>query len=342
MGQELISKIRTIVMAMILVSLLSGCGGTETQPSVLAATRSATGTKIILIATTQPVSSAQNSTSSPTLLPSTPTRWPTDTSTPSNTSSPQPSVTWTALPTLATIEAQQTVTAFYENNGGCELPCWWGITPGKTTWPEVRADLSPLATEKGPFKVGKRGAIAYDYYFPFPMRFHPYDLVDFGPRIVIQDGIVFDVGISSAEIRHGQDTSLAGLLRLLGAPDEIWIKMPSESMNNRPAYELQLFYPNKGVLLGRFGSGYLSKESVLFCPQMPDNHHYPYGLALFAPSPGITFESLTETILSRDTSVYKFHLLRDLIDSFSEADFYRLYSDPATDKCLTIPIDKLR
>jgi hypothetical protein len=321
MRQESSRNIRTTFMALIITCSLLACVRSEPHPDAPTTTPSPLETKTIPTATTQPATSTTISTPSPSPLPSMPTRWPTVTPRPTNTPSPQPSVTWTALPTLWTLEVQKTVTAFYENNGGCELPCWWGITPGKTTWLEARAKLSPLATELGPYKIGKKEATAYVYHFPFPLRFHPYNLVDFGPLIVIQDGIVFDVGINSAEI---------------------WLKIGTESQNNMPAYELHLFYAHKGFLLGSLGYGYLSEKSVLFCPQATSEGPYPFWLYLFAPSSGVTYEALTEMVLDRDTSVNKFHLLRELIDDFDEADFYRLYSDPATDKCLTIPLDKLR
>jgi hypothetical protein len=342
MGQESSNSIRTIVIAIILFYSLVGCDRAETQQSGFIPTTSATETKIILPANTQTARSSLSSTASPTLQPSTPTRRPTETSKPSNTPSPQPSATWTSLPTLTTLKAQQTVTSFYDNNGECEMPCWWGITPGKTTWQEARAKLSPLATEKGPYQMGKRGAYAYYYYVPFPMGFHPSTLIDYGPMVIIQKGIVYAVGINSAEIKRGQDTSLVGLLKVLGVPDEIWINMQSYSPDNKPEYELDLFYANKGVLLSRFGTGFLSKNTVLFCPQMPEKSPYPFALGLFSPTEGITYGTLTDTIRDRDTSIDKFHLLRDLIDGFSEADFYRLYSDPTTEKCLTIPLYKLR
>ena len=33
----------------------------------------------------------------------------------------------------------------FETNGGCNLPCWWGITPGQTTWEQAYKILEPLA-----------------------------------------------------------------------------------------------------------------------------------------------------------------------------------------------------
>lgn len=37
-----------------------------------------------------------------------------------------------------------TVVNLFETNGGCRLPCWWGITPGQTTWEQAFQILEPL------------------------------------------------------------------------------------------------------------------------------------------------------------------------------------------------------
>ena len=70
-----------------------------------------------------------------TLAPSpTPTPLPTATSTPVSkptlTHAPRP----TLGPTLTNDEEQTLVLNLLQENGGCELPCWWGFTPGETAW----------------------------------------------------------------------------------------------------------------------------------------------------------------------------------------------------------------
>lgn len=34
----------------------------------------------------------------------------------------------------------------YESNGGCELPCLWGIVPGKTRFQDLQEELGQLGT----------------------------------------------------------------------------------------------------------------------------------------------------------------------------------------------------
>ncbi|MDH5506850.1 MAG: hypothetical protein OEZ02_06480 [Anaerolineae bacterium] len=38
----------------------------------------------------------------------------------------------------------ETVVNLFETNGGCRLPCWWGITPGQTTWEQAFQILEPI------------------------------------------------------------------------------------------------------------------------------------------------------------------------------------------------------
>ncbi len=37
------------------------------------------------------------------------------------------------LPTLPPAEAEAMILSLLKDNGGCLFPCWWGVTPGKTT-----------------------------------------------------------------------------------------------------------------------------------------------------------------------------------------------------------------
>jgi len=41
-------------------------------------------------------------------------------------------------------KAQDIVIALSEDNGGCELPCFWGITSGQTAWKDANAFISQI------------------------------------------------------------------------------------------------------------------------------------------------------------------------------------------------------
>ena len=96
-----------------------------TTPVVVVTSSTAT-----VLPTQIPASPTSTTTRTPT---STPTRVPR----PTATSLPTKTATPTKYPTLDAQGRLNFVLQALKTNGGCQLPCWWGITPGKTTWAEM-------------------------------------------------------------------------------------------------------------------------------------------------------------------------------------------------------------
>lgn len=96
-----------------------------TTPVVVVASSTAT-----VLPTQVPASPTSTTTRTPT---STQTRLPRPTATPLPTKTATP----TKYPTLDSQGRLNFVLQAMKTNMGCELPCWWGITPGKTTWTEM-------------------------------------------------------------------------------------------------------------------------------------------------------------------------------------------------------------
>ena len=82
--------------------------------------------------TTPSASATPHTTATPTVALATPTLLsaPTPTHTPT-----RPPVT--PRPTLTADEKFSFAREMLETNAGCELPCWWGVTPGETRWETV-------------------------------------------------------------------------------------------------------------------------------------------------------------------------------------------------------------
>src|SRR5262245_28586986 len=73
-----------------------------------------------------------------------PTSTPTFTSTPTPTQTPLP--TWTPRPTLPPAQAEALALDLLTHNADCRLPCWWGFTPGQTSWQVARSFLATFAS----------------------------------------------------------------------------------------------------------------------------------------------------------------------------------------------------
>jgi len=88
-------------------------------------------------------------TSTPRINTATPTITPSATFTPTIQATPtfpfpmNKRVSWPE-PALSASDWQARYDQMMQTNGGCQLPCWWGITPGETTIQEAQEHLHEL------------------------------------------------------------------------------------------------------------------------------------------------------------------------------------------------------
>ena len=124
------------------------------------------------------VASTPVSTLTPTKPLLTLTRISTPTLTPLLTNTPTSKPTPTRFPPE---QAELMVLDLLENNGGCLLPCWWGIVPGQTTWEEAHDLLMPITFDyiyiesPGGFtKSPKSKSFIASFQFPVPSNLFSY------------------------------------------------------------------------------------------------------------------------------------------------------------------------
>ena len=63
---------------------------------------------------------------------------------PTSASKPTPTIkipTLSPLPTLPPTEAEAMILDLLQDNGGCLFPCWWGLTPAKTSTQTLKSLL---------------------------------------------------------------------------------------------------------------------------------------------------------------------------------------------------------
>ncbi|MBC7876970.1 MAG: hypothetical protein H7Y59_07340 [Anaerolineales bacterium] len=215
------------------------------------------------------------------------------TRTPQSTNQPTltPSVTWTPLPTVSVQESNVKIKELLENNGGCALPCWWGITPNKTAWTEALYYLSPyiFQLENGSTDAYTENGKRHTYTnFQFL-----YNILDEATpsRIVlgVRDDIVIGMSIYPPGTEHKYQ--LHQLLALLGPPKQILISAQQSSpIPELPPTVLVLDYSEIGIWASY---GYLPTqvgENLSICPHTlgAGNYEITYGnvsgrLELFDP-----------------------------------------------------------
>jgi hypothetical protein len=154
-----------------------------------------------------------------------------------------------------------------ETNGGCELPCWWGITPNETKWSEALHSIRPFildVQESTDIRTLNGKEFLYtnvQFYFDIPGETE-------SGRVTL--GAIDDVVIGMTIYPPGAEHryKLHQLLALLGPPKQILINAQSSSpIPELPPTVLTLDYSDVGVWASY---GYIPTqvgENLVICPE---------------------------------------------------------------------------
>jgi len=168
-----------------------------------------------------------------------------------------------------------------ETNGGCELPCWWGITPGETIWQAVkdqfglyygRGDTQPDGTvyHYGPTYGLSPGRI-FDYYIEH--------------TFVERDGIVQSIEVIGSVVKGDPDLgggsshfaqdwrcySLDQVLTRYGEPSQVRISfVPPIALGAFPYYNLALVYDHLGFFVSYEGLAVYEPSVMRVCPRLEE------------------------------------------------------------------------
>ncbi len=195
--------------------------------------------------------------------------------------------TWTPLPTLNSEEASEFVSKLLQDNGGCLLPCFWGMTPGITTWDKAMSFLQSF-TRVDTFKASTSIYIAAQ--IPFPVYLgtvsHDYEFIE--NKLV------------SIEAYNGKLAPIFFLpefLRTYGVPTGIYIRTFREEEAKSQPFLIDLFYPEKGILMEYSGGkGVDNADYVVNCLEGLNS---PF-LYLWSPEQELTFEEAIRMFLDTE------------------------------------------
>lgn len=253
-------KFDYLVMFLIIISLLlSGCSPTLPAPPTSDDT---------LPATTRIPASRYPST--PILLSATKTPPATPDSTPTITVSPVPaSATPHPIPTPPGDEATEQVLWLFETNNGCQLPCWWGITPGETEWSTAEEFFNTFVPSVY-ISSSTPDQVVYEPVIPLPTTVFAEERMNLG--VVVRNGIVEYINsrVSIGNTPPGYLTTylLPEFLGAYGQPAEVWLSTyPAAFENNELPFVIVLFYPEQGIAVLYFAFGSREGEIVRGCPQ---------------------------------------------------------------------------
>jgi hypothetical protein len=253
------------------------------------------------------------------------------TETPLKTEIPEPtqSVTpmLTPIPTPAGADAKSKVAYLLKTNGNCSLPCWWGITPGRTTWSEANTYLAVFALEiTHPSSPQPENLTFYPSEFPDPNSNSP-DGFLFASFAVNNSGII-EIIDSFAK------TSLASMLNAIGVPSQIRINIVTIGPGPYE-YTLILFY-DSGIMVVYHGTTFIGDSNYVYiCPD--DIPKASSQLWVWDAASIHGFENIGKFgVLPPLTPLDRFPPLNEL-NKMQPQSFYDYYSNPSATQCIKTP-----
>lgn len=233
------------------------------------------------------------------------------------------------IPTLPLREKEIIVSELYQTNGGCELPCWWGIVPGETEWQTAKDFLSTLATnistgtqfESDPF-------FSVEVDIPVPENLSEYGFLRH--TFFVRDGIILRI-YPEGPWGTSKIGTVSEILNSYGSPTEVLLDTLGYVFvagDNYP-FHVVLFYPEKGMLIRYYDEAELTDGYLIGCIQ--EDSGTPI---LWSSKLELTFIEA----LGRRHSAQYYKLLEEVTEMDVET-FYQTYLDSDTEICIETPTE---
>lgn len=233
--------------------------------------------------------------------------------------------TGTPISTFSPTEASSRLQDLLKTNAGCRLPCWWGITPGKTTWDEAEEYLktfTALSTTQGSnelFAINaylplskEKGTLSHTYY--------------------IKNNIV--IGIDAFVYDWMPLLYLSNFLTEYGPPDEAFVRTFRYDENGSQPYQIDLFYGKLGVLLEYSGgTPNTVGEKIQNCF---DNLYSPF-IYIWSSDTPMTSREAIDALLNTQSMPYPIPL--DEATGMDVITFYEAFKSPNSTTCLETPAE---
>ena len=225
-------------------------------------------------------------------------------------------------------------------NGGCKLPCWWGIVPGRTTWLEAESFLNHLGFRTSSETLAD-GSVLHGFGGTEFEDEHLYNSIGIYER----NGNIDAIGIRGNgwsnmsgfhEIWGKYD--LQNFLPDYGQPSRIWLSSVSNDIGapGIEGYRLWLFYDRFGFVLSYHAAGaIIDGENYHICPRMDDEDIGEIRMLLQSPDnpePLDRIDENTEWFRKSTKSI-------DKATGLSTEDFYQLFIQEEQPACFDTPID---
>jgi hypothetical protein len=228
------------------------------------------------------------------------------------------------FPTLSRDEAYLNMQKLLQDNAGCRLPCWWDITPGKTTWADAEIQLNTFSWL---ISVDQRSDDLFIAYAHLPL---PKEKGTLSHTYYVEDGIVT---IIYAYVFDWMPTLyLSNFLSEYGHPDEIFVRTFRDDENGSRPYEIILFYADLGILMEYSGGN--PNENGDKVQNCFEDMYSPFVYIWSSKTPLTSTEAIDKFL---DTTNLPYPVPLKEATGVSINEFYETYKTPSHTTCLETP-----
>jgi hypothetical protein len=294
----------------------------------------------------------------PTAPPTTSPRTPTWTVAPADRLTPQ-----TPRPSLAAGEAKALIFDLLENNGGCQLPCLWGITPGKTGIPSLNDFIAQFGNVTSPNvyiradDFGELGGFSLSYRennVHIGIGFSYYkngentrlDILTMNGSALYElgkdpDWLSPEVSPLYGDASFNQAFEyylLPQILSNYGQPNQVLLAAfpddPDRSDITWHPFSLVLLYPEEGIFVEYVSPQETAGDNFVGCPSK--SH---LSLAVWSPESGLPLKYVIQKAGSEinELNVNFFRPVEEAT-SLTLNDFYHKFKEPENMDCLETPM----
>jgi hypothetical protein len=223
-------------------------------------------------------------------------------------------------------QAEKKIAELMKTNGGCQLPCWWGITPGQTSWIEAEQFLSSFSfVGDGVSRQVERDGLTITESIYAPIYYNGYDELSYGINYVVEDS---KISIIYVLPKATQNYTLHKLLKIYGEPSQVYVWAFTNPPGSYLPLLLAVYYSDQRMLAlydmeARKTNGYLQA-----CP----NQIAP-SLSLWAIGDQWDYAKIKRAALGEDPND-ELEKLEDVTELDIDS-FYQLFQDP--NACIETP-----
>jgi len=248
------------------------------------------------------------------------------------------SPTYTFGPTFSPAEEEAYWIGLINTNGGCELPCWWGVSPGKSEEKDLLVLYRPWGLEKWYPQLTSDLLATQEY----PLHVNQYKSLNLSLTAYTQSGVIQRIYILADNLKKFPDYSAAmqrysfsNVFLRYGKPSRILLNIERPIEVNAPRlYSLWVFYDQEGFLIIYAGEGWTENNYfVHICPSFKDVNNIRFYLQ--ASESKIPLEDLVEVGLSQIVLDYTIEKKTNL----SLGEFYSDVTNTNRQACFESPIE---